>query len=152
MMKDPPLPSGTMDDAKLIPEVTASWFSLLTFDWITPMLNLGYARPLEVTDLWRLQDSRSAEVYADRILEAFERRHKAAEEYNARLAGGEVHPGWRKKFWWRLRGDTKKKENAWREKDGKRKASLTMAMNDAVKWYFWIGGLHAVLAVYGDRS
>ena len=143
-MKHPPLPSGTMDDTKLIPEATVSWFSILTFNWITPMLNLGYARPLEVTDLWRLTDSCSAGVYADRILESFERRHKAAEEYNARLERGEANPGWRKKFWWRLRGDAKKKEDVWRKKDGKRKVSLVMAMNDAMKWYFWTGGLLVV--------
>ena len=144
------MPSGTVDDAKLIPEATASWFSLLTFDWITPMLSLGYARPLEVTDLWRLHDSRSAELYANRILESFGRRHKAAEEYNARLERGEINPTWGRRFWWRLRGDAKKREKAWREKDGKTKASLTMAMNDAVNWYFWTGGL--LCCFYGQGS
>ncbi|KAF8332583.1 P-loop containing nucleoside triphosphate hydrolase protein [Cantharellus anzutake] len=78
-MANPPLPTGTMDDAKLIPQANASWFSALTFDWITPILNLGYSRPLETVDLWRLPDSYGAEVYADRILESFQRRHEAAE-------------------------------------------------------------------------
>ncbi|KAF8332585.1 P-loop containing nucleoside triphosphate hydrolase protein [Cantharellus anzutake] len=127
-MANPPLPTGTMDDAKLIPHANASWLSVLTFDWMTPILNLGYARPLETVDLWRLPDSYSAEVYADRILESFQRRHEAAEEYNARLASGEIKPGWGRKIWWKLRGNAEK-----REKHGEKR-------------YFWLAGLLKVIA------
>lgn len=139
-MKDPPPPGGTLDDAKVIPDSNATWFSRLTFNWITPLLNLGYARPLEATDLWKLDEWRASELYAERIIRSFDRRRAAAEVYNARLVSGEIKPSLRKRVWWALKGNRAEREKQWREKDGLRKASLILAMNDAVKWYFWSGG------------
>jgi len=139
-MKNPPPPSGTLEDAKCIPDSNAHWFSKLTFNWITPLLNLGYARPLEATDLWKLDEWRASELYAERIIKSFDRRHAAAEEYNARLAAGEIKPSFMKKVWWSVKGNRAEREKRWREKDGLRNASLILAMNDAVKWYFWPGG------------
>lgn len=124
----------------MLPEATAGWFSILTFSWITSLLALGYARPLEASDLYKLQDNRSAAIIAKEIVRSFEMRRKAAEEYNTRLANGEISPGWRK-VWWSLRRNRAERERTWREKDGRRRASLTLALNDSVKWWFWSGGL-----------
>ncbi|CAE6465597.1 unnamed protein product [Rhizoctonia solani] len=137
---NPPAPLVSIDDATLIPEANANWLSQLFFEWITPTLSLGYARPLEAPDLWKLQDSRSAEVMSNRILENFERRKAEADAYNERLKNGEVGPGLRG-VWWSLRGERAKREQQWREKDGLKKPSLMLAMNDSVKWWFWTGGV-----------
>lgn len=118
-----------MDDAELIPEATAGWFSLMTFGWIGPLLSLGYARPLEATDLYKLQDSRSSQVIAKKILDSFEARQIKAAEYNTRLANGEISPGM-KGLWWSMKGVRKEREKQWREVSGKKKASLALAMND----------------------
>lgn len=112
------------------------------------MLNLGYARPLEATDLYRLQDDRGAAYIANAITDAFERRVREAEEYNKKLADGEIGPGL-KGVWWTVSGNREAKEREWREKKGKKKASLVWAMNDSVKWWFWSGGL---LKVVGDTA
>lgn len=144
--KPPPPPKASIDDAELIPEVTAGWFSFLTFEWITGLLALGYARPLEASDLYKLQDSRSAKVIGDRISTSYEARRKRAEEYNTRLANGDVNPGLRR-LWWLLRGNRTSREKQWREKDGRQRASLVLAMNDSVFWWFWIGGF---LKLIGD--
>lgn len=104
------------------------------------MLTLGYARPLEPTDLWKLQDPRSAAVISEKILASFERRSEAASEYNARLINGQVKPGWRK-LWWAVRGNRAEREKRWREKDGLRKPSLVWALNDSVAWWFWSAGV-----------
>lgn len=144
--KNPPPPKESIDDAELIPEASANWYSLLTFGWITSILALGYARPLEASDLYKLQDNRSAALIAKKITWSFEVRRKQADEYNARLARGEISPGWRR-AWWMLRGGYHEREKTWREKDGRRRPSLTMAMNDSVKWWFWSGG---ALKVTGD--
>ena len=144
--KNPPPPKESIDDAEMLPEATANWYSLLTFGWITSILALGYARPLEASDLYRLQDNRSAALIAKKITWSFEVRRKEADNYNARLARGEISPGWRR-AWWLIRGSYHEREKAWREKDGRRKPSLTLAMNDSVKWWFWSGG---VLKVVGD--
>ncbi|KZV93776.1 ABC transporter [Exidia glandulosa HHB12029] len=142
---NPPPPSGSLDDAKMIPEATASWFSLVTFEWMTPILGLGYARPLVETDLYKLQDSRSSKVIADKIMASYDAQMVKADAYNARLASGEISPGL-KGLWWSLRGVRKEREAAWREKDGKKRPSLFIAMNHSVAWFFWSGGILKVIA------
>jgi hypothetical protein len=143
---DPPPPKDSIDDADMIPEMTAGWFSIVTFSWITSLLALGYARPLEAPDLYKLQDNRSAAVIAEKINNSFEARRKVAEEYNTRLASGEISAGWRK-VWWTLRGNRAEHERQWREKDGRRQPSLMYAINDSVKYWFWSGG---IMKVSGD--
>ena len=104
-------------------------------------MTLGYARPLEAADLWKLQDHRSAEVIAEAILSSFDARQKKADEYNARLAKGEITPPLSLRLMSRLRRDGEERLKYWREKDGKTQPSLALAMNDAVKWWFWSGGI-----------
>ncbi|KAG1821831.1 ABC transporter [Suillus subaureus] len=144
----PPPPKKSIHDADLIPEATAGFASLLWFTWITPLLSLGYARPLESSDLYRLQEERGALPIADAILTSFKTRQNKAAEYNERLAKGEIGPGL-KGLWWSIRGVRAEREKQWREKDGKRKASLILAMNDSIFWWFWSAG---VLKVIGDTA
>ncbi|KAF7375201.1 Oligomycin resistance ATP-dependent permease YOR1 [Mycena sanguinolenta] len=146
--KPPPPPGGTLEDAKLSPELNASLFDVLYFGWITDLLGLGYQRPLEATDLYKLGDERASAAIAEKISKSFDLRHKAATEYNTRLANGEISPGWRA-IWWSLRGNRAEREKRWREVDGKRRASLIWAMNDSVKWIFWSGG---IIKVIGDTA
>ncbi|KAJ7758854.1 ABC transporter [Mycena maculata] len=146
--KLPPPPGGTLEDAQFSPELTASWWNIIFFGWITPLLALGYARPLEATDLYKLGDKRAAAYIANQICASFDRRHQEATEYNTRLANGDVKPGWRA-FWWSLRGRRAEREKRWREVDGKHQASLIWAMNDSVKWWFWSGG---IIKIIGDTA
>lgn len=145
---NPPPPKASLDDALLNPEADAGLFSLLTFGWMNALLGLGYARPLEATDLWKLQPDRGAAHIGKLITESFDRRHKAANEYNERLANGEIGPGL-KGVWWSLTGNRAEKEREWRENSGKRKANLALALNDSVKWWFWSAGL---LKLVGDTA
>jgi len=146
---DPPPPKQSVEDADFIPEMTAGWFSLLTFGWMNSLMFLGYARPLEASDLWKLQESRSSEVIAEAILSSFEARRKKADEYNARLANGEIKPPLRLRMMSLLRGDREERLRCWREKDGRKQPSLKWAMNDSIKWWFWSGGF---LKVIGDAA
>ena len=146
--KAPPPPKSSIDDSELIPEAKASLWAAVTFGWITPLMTLGYARPLEAPDLWKLQDHRSSAHIADLIDQSYTRRVKAANEYNERLRKGEVSPGL-KGVWWSVTGKRAEKEKEWREKSGPRKASLTFAINDSVKWWFWSAG---ILKVIGDTA
>ena len=133
------------DASRMIPEASAGFFSLLWFSWITPILVLGYARPLEARDLYKLQDDRASARIANIILESFERRRKEVQEYNVKLERGEIKPGLRV-IWWTICGNRARREKAWRETDGKRRASLVLAMNDSVKWFFWTGGFLQVIS------
>lgn len=143
--KDIPPPKASLDDADDIPESTAAWYNILTFGWITPLMTLGYARPLEATDLYKLQDHRASAAIAEKITTSFERRQKEAAEYNERLANGEISLGL-KGVWWSVRGVRAEREKQWREKDGRKRASLVFAMNDSVKWWFWTGGLFKLIS------
>jgi hypothetical protein len=146
---NPPPPKGSIEDADYIPEMTAGWFSLLTFGWMNSLMTLGYARPLGASDLWKLQDHRSAGVIADTILSSFDARRKSADEYNARLTNGDIKPPLRLRIMSQLCGDGEERLKRWREKDGRAKPSLAWAMNDAIKWWFWSSG---VLKVIGDTA
>ena len=112
-------------------------------------MTLGYARPLQVTDLWKLQEHRSSEVIGNAILDSFEARRRKTDEYNTRLANGEIKPPSRLRLISALRGDGEKRLKRWVEKDGKKQPSLTFAINDSVKWWFWSGG---ILKVVGDTA
>ncbi|KAL4080959.1 ABC transporter [Scleroderma citrinum] len=142
--EDPP-PRKSIHDAQMIPEASTGFFSLLTFNWVTQFLISGHARPLEAEDLYKLQDDRTSSHIANIILESFQRRCKEAQEYNSRLERGEIQPGL-KALWWTICGNRAEHERAWREKDGRRRASLILAMNDSVKWFFWTGGLLRVIS------
>ncbi|KIL59921.1 hypothetical protein M378DRAFT_26751 [Amanita muscaria Koide BX008] len=112
---------------------------------MTSLLTLGYSRPLEAPDLYKLQDSRSSSKIAAAINESYDRRAKVAAEYNARLERGEISPGL-KVLWWTIRGNRKERERKWREIDGKKRASLVWAMNDSVKWWFWSAGIFKIIS------
>ncbi|KAJ7104127.1 P-loop containing nucleoside triphosphate hydrolase protein [Mycena belliarum] len=127
-------------DAEIIPEAHSGFLSRLTFSWMTPILSLGYARPLEAYDLYKLQDERTSAAIGDNILDSFARRRQIADEYNARLADGTIKPGLRV-VWWTLQGDRVGREKYWRETSAKKQPSLVLAMNDAVAWWFWTSGV-----------
>ena len=137
-----------METAPMIPEASANIFSLLSFEWIGAMLSLGYARPLEPQDLYKLQDNRKSKVIADKITKSFAARVAKANAYNERLINGEISPGLRK-VWWFLRGNAKEREGLWRTKYGQKKASLYWAMNDGVAWWFWTAG---IMKCFADSS
>ena len=143
---DPPPPKEGVDNADYIPEMTASWFSLLTFGWMNSLMALGYARPLEASDLWKLQEHRSSEVIANAILNSFEARRKKADEYNTRLANGEINPPLRLRLMSALRGNREERLRQWVLKDGRKQPSLIFAINDSIKWWFWSSGMLKVAA------
>ena len=143
--RNPPPPKASLDEADIIPEASANWLSLLTFQWIGPLIRLGYSRPLEATDLYKLQDGRSSGAIAEKIIRSFEERQRKAAEYNSRLANGEISPGL-KGIWWSIRGQRQEREREWREKTGKKKASLAMAINDSVFFFFWSAGVFRLVS------
>jgi hypothetical protein len=146
--RTPEAPKKSLDDAGIIPEATSNFFSLITFSWLTSLLSLGYARPLEATDLYKLQSERGAAHIADQITESFARRMKITNEYNEKLANGEIKPGL-KAFWWTILGNRDAKEKKWRDETGRKKPSIVLAMNDSIKWWFWSAGL---IKITGDTA
>lgn len=77
----PPIP----EERTVCPEYNASFFSLLTFQWMQPLMTVGYKRTIEFNDIWRVNPDRGSETMINRLMPAFQ----------ARTARGEQNPlGW----------------------------------------------------------
>ncbi|KAG2043713.1 ABC protein [Suillus americanus] len=161
--KDPPPPAPpSLEDAALTPLVNASIFSQLTYTWVTDIIVLGYRRTLQASDLYKLDTSRGSAILALKLEAAWQRRVRAAAEWNARLQSGELRPSLFKRTGWALSAISRQQcttwserraafQKHWRESAGRKEASLTWALNDVFLSMFWIGG--AIKAwVFGDTA
>jgi ATP-binding cassette subfamily C (CFTR/MRP) protein 1 len=66
----PPVPK----EREVCPEYTAGIFSRLTWQWMQPLMNVGYKRPLEKNDLYSVNPDRSATVLAEKLNASFQKR------------------------------------------------------------------------------
>ncbi|EPQ52646.1 ABC protein [Gloeophyllum trabeum ATCC 11539] len=163
--KDPPPPAPTsLDAAPTIPLANASILSKLTYWWITPIMVLGYQRSLQATDLWKMDRSREAATLSEKLDASWDRRVREAEEWNARMDRGEIHPSfWLRMSWWWAgvwglfrrpgkggkRMSREERERRWREVEGRKAPSLAWSLNDTFGWEFWAAGAFKIL---GDVS
>ncbi|KAM4059836.1 ABC transporter transmembrane domain-containing protein [Hirsutella rhossiliensis] len=120
--------AGIEDKAEL-PESTANWLSILTFNWLSPVLTTGYTRPLQVDDLYHMPGNRLIADYADRLEKCWSAR---LERNRSRMASS--GPVVWKPFWARHTTDT---------------TVLALALNDVCFRWFWLGGLFKLA---GDLS
>lgn len=107
-------------------------------------MQLGYQRTLQATDLWQLDEKRQAAVLSAKLESAWDRRCKAAVEWNERLSLGEIKPSAWKRIVWTVKGGRAEREKHWREKDGMKHASLAWALNEVFGFDFWCAGLFKV--------
>ncbi|KAK1071384.1 ATP-binding cassette transporter yor1 [Friedmanniomyces endolithicus] len=71
--KLPPIP----ETRAVSREYGAGFFNKLYFQWMAPLMSVGYQRPLEVTDIWKVNPDRSVEKLQP-MLEENLRKRKAA--------------------------------------------------------------------------
>lgn len=69
----PPVPKERLPSR----EYKASFFSMLTFQWMAPLMSVGYQRPLELNDIWTVNPDRSVVVLQEKLLSSFRRRKDA---------------------------------------------------------------------------
>ncbi|GAB7337580.1 hypothetical protein MBLNU457_g2890t1 [Dothideomycetes sp. NU457] len=72
----PPIPK----ERAVSREYKAHWFSKVTFQWMSPIMDTGYQRPLELNDLWQVNPERSTEVLVQRFDAAFKKRVDAGDQ------------------------------------------------------------------------
>ena len=146
-----PPPEVISDDSKLpmSPETTASWLDLVTFGWLGNLLSLGYARPLEKSDLYRLPPNRDSAKYAARIEKAFQRRKAHSDKINTKIDNHELRPPLCLRFVWALTGNSTDQYESWIKNHPRAEPSLVLALNDAVFWWLWVGGALKLLADIG---
>ncbi|MBE7181983.1 MAG: hypothetical protein INR71_12400, partial [Terriglobus roseus] len=56
-------------------EYGAPFLSMLYFQWIGPLMSVGYKRTLELNDLWLVNPNRRIDVLAAKLNESFHMRH-----------------------------------------------------------------------------
>ncbi|KZS90158.1 multidrug resistance-associated ABC transporter [Sistotremastrum niveocremeum HHB9708] len=61
-----PAPPAFGQDS-VVPERSAPWLSRLLFHWLSPIMSVGFSRPLETEDLWQLDPIRRAHGVADNL-------------------------------------------------------------------------------------
>ena len=62
-------------------EAHAGILSRVTFTWVSPLMHLGYLRPLEPNDIPLVAPHHSAAVITDRLHAAFEKRRGRGDQY-----------------------------------------------------------------------
>ncbi|WVQ72026.1 hypothetical protein IAR50_001570 [Cryptococcus sp. DSM 104548] len=137
----PPPPPDTLDDAPTVPDTTANWFDYLFFNWVSDMMALGAARPLEDRDLWKIDDARSAKAYSATLLGAYRRRTEKASEKNARMLDPTVPLPLTRRMIYSIHPSGRQKEQDYRKEHAKQRASLLRSLGDTFGWYFTISGL-----------
>jgi ATP-binding cassette subfamily C (CFTR/MRP) protein 1 len=70
LQKPPPVPT----ERSVSHEHGASFFSIISFQWMSPLMKVGYLRPLELQDIWTVNPDRTVEVLSSRLDSALERR------------------------------------------------------------------------------
>ncbi|KAH7033322.1 ATP-binding cassette transporter protein YOR1-like protein [Microdochium trichocladiopsis] len=90
--KVPPIP----DERQVSREYTAGFWSKLTFQWMAPIMNVGYKRPLTQDDLWTVNPDRKAELMTERTRKAFEKHVAAGDKYPLLWA---LHESFFWEFW-----------------------------------------------------
>ncbi|KAF8530145.1 ABC protein [Hysterangium stoloniferum] len=149
----PPL---SFDAVDVMPLNEASLWSVLTFAWITPIMTLGYQRPLQATDLWKMDPRREVSGLVKLLDDSWTKRVHQAKEWNAKVKAGEIQPTSTKKAFWAVKALTGIFREGWRgeyasyiDEWGHREASLAWALNDTFGWQFWIAG---AAKVFGDAA
>ena len=144
--KYPPPPAPlSLDDPEVTPEASASFFSLMFFNWISPMMALGSARPLQPTDLWKMDDARSSALLSEKLVSNLMARQDKAAEFNRLLEDPNTPlPLWQR-ITFPLLPNRKAREKDFRTKSGKRTASLGWALSDTFGAYFWMGGTFKIV-------
>lgn len=71
----PPIP----EEREVSREHGAGFLSLLTFQWMAPIMQSGYQRPLELNDIWLVNPDRSTEVMAKKLTTFFKKRVEAGD-------------------------------------------------------------------------
>lgn len=73
----PPVPK----EREISREYGAPFLSLLTFQWMAPLMTTGYQRPLELNDIWLVNPNRAAPVLSAKLQASFQKRLARGDKY-----------------------------------------------------------------------
>ncbi|PSK55267.1 hypothetical protein B9Z65_2656 [Elsinoe australis] len=78
----PPIPK----EREVSLEYKAGFWNKLVFQWMTPLMDRGYQRPLEAMDIWAINPDRSADLLADKLMASFKERSENKHPNPLRMA------------------------------------------------------------------
>ncbi|KAJ8072221.1 hypothetical protein PM082_015779 [Marasmius tenuissimus] len=151
-------PRQDLENAPVIPYVNASFLSKLTYTWLTPLMNVGYQRTIQASDLWRVHSTQESGLLSDLLDNAWNHRLALATEWNAKLEAGMIKPGRLLRLSWSMKAIVSSGsyhrnyvslEKHWRDVGGRKSPSLAWSLNDVFGHMFWISG---AFKVFGDTT
>lgn len=77
-------------------EYGAHLLSMLTFEWMAPIMRTGYQRPLELNDIWLVNPDRAADVLSEKLRSSFNKRVARGDKYPLIWA---MHETFKVEFW-----------------------------------------------------
>nr|KMM69243.1 ABC metal ion transporter [Coccidioides posadasii RMSCC 3488] len=77
LRQPPPIP----EERTVSREYKAGILSLITFQWMSPLMMTGYLRPLELQDIWLVNPERSVDILSERLDSSFRRRVERGDRY-----------------------------------------------------------------------
>ncbi|KAI9834194.1 MAG: hypothetical protein M1838_005549 [Thelocarpon superellum] len=90
--RKPPVPT----ERTVCREYGAPFLSLMTFQWMAPLMSTGYQRPLELNDIWLVNPNRSADVMSVKLSRSFQKRVARGDKFPLFWA---LHETYRFEFW-----------------------------------------------------
>jgi ATP-binding cassette subfamily C (CFTR/MRP) protein 1 len=140
-----PPPPGAIEDATVIPLDTAGFLSILTYAWISPMMQIGYRRPLEVGDLWKVEPSRESHILSQQLNDAWLEEQKRANDRKTHVNTGVAQPNTFVRLYWYLKviigHSVSTSKERWKMKEEARSPSLVKAMSSVFGRRFMLAGL-----------
>ncbi|KAH0542222.1 hypothetical protein FGG08_003344 [Glutinoglossum americanum] len=88
----PPVP----EERSVSREYNASLFSIITFQWMAPLMRVGYMRPLELNDIWLVNPNRTVEAMSGKLQTSFQKRVARGDKYPLLWA---MHETFKFEFW-----------------------------------------------------
>ncbi|EFR00027.1 oligomycin resistance ATP-dependent permease YOR1 [Nannizzia gypsea CBS 118893] len=86
LRKPPPVPS----ERAISKEHGASLLSVITFQWMHPLMMTGYLRPLQLQDIWLVNPDRSVEGLSAKLEASFQKRIERGDKHPLLGAGYET--------------------------------------------------------------
>ncbi|KAF7562107.1 hypothetical protein G7046_g2035 [Stylonectria norvegica] len=89
-------PPPTPNERLISREYQAGFFSVLTFQWVNPLMTTGYKRSLELNDIWAVNPVRGVEPMTQRVKTSFKQRAAKGDKYPLLWA---IHESFTFEFW-----------------------------------------------------
>ncbi|RFU34609.1 hypothetical protein B7463_g1692, partial [Scytalidium lignicola] len=90
--KIPPVP----EQRGVSREYTASFLSMVYFQWMAPIMSTGYKRSLEMNDIWTVNPNRTADLLTEKLQASFKMRVERGDKYPLLWA---MHETFKFEFW-----------------------------------------------------